>query len=98
MKERLLMLLACFFLSMGLVCAQISTVTGIVVSADDNEPIVGASVLVKGTTLGTVTDLDGRYSINNVPADAKILVISYVGMTTQELAIKGGAAKSSVAQ
>lgn len=90
MKERLLMLLACFFLSMGLVCAQISTVTGIVVSADDNEPIVGASVLVKGTTLGTVTDLDGRYSINNVPADAKILVISYVGMKTQELAIKGG--------
>ena len=42
-----------------------------VVSAEDNEPIVGASVLVKGTTLGTITDMNGRYSINNIPVNAK---------------------------
>ena len=76
MKERLLMLLACFFLSMGLVCAQTITVSGTVISAEDNEPIVGASVFVQGTTLGTVTDMDGRYTINNVPANSKILVKS----------------------
>lgn len=93
MKERLLMLLACFFLSMGLVCAQTITVSGTVISAEDNEPIVGASVFVQGTTLGTVTDMDGRYTINNVPANSKILVISYVGMKSQELAIKSGPQK-----
>ena len=54
MKERLLMLLACFFFSMELVLAQTSTVTGIVVSEEDGEPVVGASVLVKGTTLGAI--------------------------------------------
>ena len=70
--------------------AQVSRITGVVVSAEDNEPIVGASVLVKGTTLGTITDMNGRYSINNIPVNAKSLVISFVGMKTQELAIKGG--------
>lgn len=90
MKERLLMLLACFFLSMELVWAQTSTVTGIVVSDEDGEPVVGASVLVKGTTLGTVTDIDGKFSIGNVPHSAKTLQVSFVGMQTQEIAIKHG--------
>ena len=63
MKEKLLMLLAYFFLSLGLVYAQTSTVSGIVISAENDEPIVGASVLVKGTTLGTVTDMNGRYHL-----------------------------------
>lgn len=74
----------------GMAMAQVSRITGVVVSAEDNEPIVGASVLVKGTTLGTITDMNGRYSINNVPVNAKSLVISFVGMKTQKLAIKGG--------
>lgn len=90
MKGRLLMLLVCFSLSMGLVCAQTSTVTGIVVSDEDGEPVVGASVLVKGTTLGTVTDIDGKFSIGNVPHSAKALQVSFVGMQTQEIAIKHG--------
>lgn len=90
MKGRLLMLLVCFSLSMGLVWAQTSTVTGIVVSDEDGEPVVGASVLVKGTTLGTVTDIDGKFSIGNVPHSAKALQVSFVGMQTQEIAIKHG--------
>lgn len=90
MKERVLFTLACLFLWTGMAMAQVSRITGVVISAEDNEPIVGASVLVKGTTLGTITDMDGRYSINNVPANAKSLVISFVGMKTQELAIKSG--------
>ncbi len=88
MKERLLMLLTCFFLSMELVLAQTSTVTGVVISEEDGEPIVGASVLVKGSTLGSVTDIDGKFSIGKIPSSAKILVVSYIGMKTQEIAIK----------
>ncbi len=87
------MLLTCFFLGMELVLAQTSTVTGIVVSDEDGEPIVGASVLVKGTTLGSVTDIDGKFSIGNVPHSAKTLQISFVGMQTQDIAIKQGIIK-----
>ena len=64
MKKRVLFTLACLFLWTGMAMAQVSRITGVVVSAEDNEPIVGASVLVKGTTLGTITDMNGRYSIN----------------------------------
>ena len=52
------------------------------------ETIISASVMVKGTTIGTVTDFDGNYTLE-VPDDAKILVFSYIGLTTQELAITG---------
>ncbi|EJX06758.1 hypothetical protein EVA_05133, partial [gut metagenome] len=65
-------------------------VSGIVTSADDGEPIVGASILVKGTTMGTITDIEGLFSIPNVPASAKTLVVSYVGMLTKEVSIKSG--------
>ena len=52
------------------------------------ETIISASVVVKGTTIGTVTDFDGNYTLD-VPDDAKILVFSYIGMKTQELEITG---------
>ena len=52
------------------------------------ETVISASVVVKGTTLGTVTDFDGNYSLN-VPDDAKVLIFSYIGMKTQEIAITG---------
>jgi TonB-linked SusC/RagA family outer membrane protein len=61
-------------------------VTGSVTSADDNEPIVGATVMLKGTRTGTVTDLNGAFSLD-VPASAKALSVSYVGMITQEVAV-----------
>lgn len=75
-------------IGIGLVNAQISKVTGNVTSEEDGLPIVGASVLVKGTTVGTVTDIDGNFTLTNVPSSAKTLVISYIGMQTQEVAIK----------
>lgn len=53
-----------------------------------NEPIISGSVVVKGTTTGTVTDMDGNYVLNNVPADAT-LVFSYVGFKTQEVLVAG---------
>lgn len=59
-------------MSIGLVTAQTSTVSGVVHSEEDGEPVVGASVLVKGT-LGSITDIDGKFSIPNVPSSAKTL-------------------------
>ena len=51
-------------------------------------PVVGASVLVKGTNIGTITDIDGNFTLASVPTSAKHLVVSYIGMQPQEVAIK----------
>ena len=67
--------------------AQNRTVTGLVLSAEDGEPVIGATVTVKGnTSVGTVSDVDGRFTLQT-PASATTLIVSYVGMRTQELAI-----------
>lgn len=93
MKERLFTLLACFVLSVGIMTAQTKRVTGIVTSAEDGEPVIGASVLVKGQTIGAITGIDGDFVIPNVPESAKTLVVSYVGMISQEVDIKPGTMK-----
>lgn len=83
--RKLTFLLACLFLiGIGLVNAQSRTVSGTVVSVEDEQPVIGASVMVKGTTLGTITDVNGRFNIS-LPANSKTLVISYIGMKTVEL-------------
>ncbi|MFT4855705.1 MAG: TonB-linked SusC/RagA family outer membrane protein, partial [Planctomycetota bacterium] len=66
--------------------AQSRVITGTVISNEDNLGVPGATVLVKGTTIGTATDLDGKYSIN-VPAGSNILVFSFVGLRPQEVNI-----------
>ena len=86
--KKLTYLLLCLFLGIGLVSAQTVRVTGTVISAEDGEPVAGASVIVKGTNLGTQTDFNGSFTINNVPANATHLICSYIGMITQEVAIK----------
>ena len=63
--------MTCLFIGIGLVNAQIAKVTGVVTSEEDGLPVVGASVLVKGTTQGTVTDMDGKFELSNVPSSAK---------------------------
>jgi TonB-linked SusC/RagA family outer membrane protein len=85
-KRRLVYLLLCLITGIGFVTAQTNRVTGSILSAEDYEPIIGASVVVKGTTTGTTTTVDGTFSLS-VPADAKTLVISYLGMKTQEVAV-----------
>ena len=85
-----MLLLTCLLVGIGLVTAQTSTVTGIVISSDDGEPVVGASVLVEGTTLGGTTGIDGKFTINNVPSSAKTLRVTYVGMQSQSLPIIRG--------
>lgn len=90
MKKRIMLTLVCLLAAIGWVAAQNSPITGIVISAEDNEPIIGASVLVKGSTTGAVTDLDGKFTITDAPAGAKILQVSFVGMITQEVPVTPG--------
>lgn len=69
------------------VVAQDRVITGNV-SDENGEPLIGVSVVVKGTTTGTVTDLDGNYSLS-VPSNAETLVFSYVGYNSKDVAISG---------
>ncbi len=77
MKRRLTMILACLFLSIGMALAQ-SRLTGLVTSAEDGEPVVGASVKAKGLNAGAVTNADGEFTIS-VPVGTE-LQITYLGM------------------
>ena len=88
MKRKFMLLLTCLFIGIGLVTAQVTKVTGTVISEEDGLPVVGASILVKGTAVGTVTDMDGKFQLPNIPSSAKTLVISFIGMQSQELPIK----------
>lgn len=85
MKQVLLMFV-CLFLGIQSSWAQSRVISGVVTSADDGSSIPGASVLVKGTTNGTVTDFDGKFNLK-VPDDAKMLQVSFVGMKTQLIEI-----------
>lgn len=79
------MILTCIIASVGLSVAQTTTkVSGTIVD-DTGETVIGASVVAKGTTVGTVTDVDGKFSLN-IPSDKKILVISLIGLRTKEVA------------
>ena len=67
--------------------AQVTTVRGIVTTEEDGEPVIGASVIVKGTALGTVTDVNGRFELNGLPPSATRLLISYISLMAKEVAI-----------
>jgi TonB-linked SusC/RagA family outer membrane protein len=84
MKKLLSFLTLCVFFSWNMV-AQTNPVKGVVRSANDAEPLIGVSVMVKGTSTGTVTDLDGLFTLNAQPSD--VLIISYLGYRTQEIAV-----------
>lgn len=85
MKKILLLGLSLFLVS-AVAFAQGRRVTGIVSSGEDGQPIPGATVLVKGTSVGTATDIDGKYVLN-IPADGSVLVFSFIGTNTQEINI-----------
>ena len=67
--------------------AQIKVVKGVVLDTQ-GEPVIGASVVVKGVPNGVITDFDGKFSIQNIPDDATIQ-ISFVGYKTQNILVKG---------
>lgn len=85
MRKHLLVLFLCLS-SAQLLFAQNRTVTGIVTGADDGLALPGVNVLVKGTTIGTVTDASGSYSIE-IPSGSSTLVFSFIGYANQEIAV-----------
>ena len=83
MKRYLFILLSFFTLSLY---AQQIKLTGNVISSSDEEPMIGVTIMVKGTTTGTVTDLDGNYSLSEVPANGT-LTFSMIGYKTKEVKV-----------
>ena len=83
--KKLFFVLICSLLSVAMMASV--TVRGVVISTEDGLPVIGASILEKGTSNGTITDFDGMYELT-VQDDAT-LVVSYVGLATQELKVTG---------
>ena len=86
--KRFLLLLSISVLAVGQMLAQSQTISGTVLNAADDQPVIGASVQIKGTSKGTITDIDGAFSIEVEPN--AVLVVSFIGMGTQEVAAKDG--------
>lgn len=84
---RQLMVLSMMLLSVTILHAQERTVTGKIISGEDKEPLPGVTVLVKGSTNGTITDIDGNFAIS--VKDGDVLVISFVGYKNQEVSVNG---------
>ncbi len=84
MKKIALFLSILLFMGTLVANAQTRSITGTVTSTEDSQPIPGVSVSVKGTTLGTITNIDGVFDLK-VPEDAATLVVSFVGMKTQNI-------------
>ncbi|MDO4229186.1 MAG: TonB-dependent receptor [Capnocytophaga sp.] len=84
----ILLMISFYSLTWGMFAQNQTNVSGIVREKDTDTPIIGVNVILKGTTIGVMTDFDGRYSLSNVPSNG-VLVFSYVGMQTQEIAING---------
>jgi len=86
MKRRIDSFLLLLCLTAGLLHAQTRTITGIVKSAEDSLPLPGSTILVKGTQIGTFTNLDGLYNVA-VPLTSDTLIFSFVGLQSQIVAI-----------
>jgi outer membrane receptor protein involved in Fe transport len=91
---RIFSVLCCLGFSVHMMSAQ-STVTGVITSDEDGQPLVGATILVKGTTTGTVSDDNGSFTITTTAAN-NILVVSYTGFRTQEVKTEGKSSLSLV--
>ena len=81
-----LVLLACFTALSSFAFAQ-RTISGMITDGDSNEPLVGASVVITGTTKGTLTDVDGKYSLSDVPKEAASLTFSFTGYSNLTIPI-----------
>ena len=85
MRKKFTSVLLFLAMGIGVASAQDSKITGKVID-ENGEPVIGASIVVRGTTVGTVSDIDGNFTLE-VPADGKHLMISYIGMRTQQVDI-----------
>jgi len=85
-KMKLLLLIMSLCGSMGVIAQSQQTVTGTILSASDNTPLIGATLLEKGTSNGTITDIDGKFSLAVQSQDA-ILEVTFLGYEPQEVAV-----------
>ncbi len=83
-RQALCVWLLCLFSTLSLQAQN--TISGTVTDGENNETLPGVNVLVKGTTIGTITDVEGKYALS-IPADAETLVFSSVGYTAEEVSI-----------
>ena len=67
---------------------KVTSIKGKVVTVDDELPVIGASILIEGTKIGTVTDVDGNFYIANIPVDAKRIKVSYLGLKSQYVEVR----------
>ncbi|MDN5201085.1 SusC/RagA family TonB-linked outer membrane protein [Fulvivirgaceae bacterium BMA10] len=88
MKWKLLLVMFCSLCIFSSAIAQQATVSGKITSAEDDSSVPGVSILLKGTSIGTVTDSDGNYKLS-IPSSDGILTISFIGFETQEIEIAG---------
>lgn len=91
MKKRLTMIMAGLFLCIGMALAQTS-VSGTVISQDDGQPIIGATVKIVGTDDGIITDVDGNFTLA-LPSGHNKLHVTYVGMEPQTVTVKGNSVR-----
>lgn len=87
MRKRIELCLA-FLFYVGIVAAQVAHVSGRVVADESGDPIVGASVQLEGAGWGTITDADGLFRLDNIPEGVDKIVVSFIGMKTQEADIR----------
>jgi TonB-dependent starch-binding outer membrane protein SusC len=85
--KKILLTMLCALLFFGTAISQQTNVSGTVISSDDNSSLVGVTVIIKGTTRGTVTDIDGRYTISVSESDT--LVFSFIGMQEELVPVRG---------
>jgi len=95
MKKVVLFIYCILIVGVQMGNAQVKSISGTVTSAEDEAPIPGVSVSVKGTTLGTITNNDGYYQLD-VPNDAEALVFSFVGMKNKEVSITGSVVNAAL--
>ncbi|MBR6034893.1 MAG: TonB-dependent receptor [Paludibacteraceae bacterium] len=88
MRKRIFLLLTMVVTTLGML-AQTLTISGVVTAQDEPDPVIGANVMVKGTTVGTITDFDGNFELQAKTGD--VLVVSFMGYKSQEVKVAGSA-------
>ena len=85
--RKVALFLTCLVAMASVAFAQVSTVKGTITFVEDDSPVIGASVFAQGTQVGTVTDVDGKFTLTGIPSSATKLVVSCIGMETQVIDI-----------
>lgn len=80
----------CVFLCITLANAQIKNTTGIVIDEESGEPLVGASIVVKGSRLGCISDLNGKFTFQQKLSEKQTLIVSYIGYQSAEVPVRSG--------